>query len=399
MKIGAMALTTMSAPQHGGRYLGRMVPNAAHEPDSAVAAFVAQCLIRPSAWWRTMAARHREVLHAVFAPLPAPAVKGYTNQARRGKRSPTSAALRYPGEWISDPSRGPALRDRAQAQLLDALRSPLGVGCAVGSMRQLGTFYQLAGQAAVLAGDTTGWQMVRLGFRFAATAVHLSDRLFVADPRPDKPPRTDEWQVGHCVALGLALDVPATDRTFEIFQRRMQSGTLGAGRGAFARYLAALCQLHVGSSDANELEACDLGPWHELFTAWASYERFAAAMLTALAYHVERATPSSRHLGEFEGGPEQAFAAELVAVTRMREASGLATPFIDHPLWQTPLVATRPTWPWPEDELLSRCMAFADEVQPPHPDELLAAIPNPGVRGGLGSRLRRTFSRWFGGTS
>jgi hypothetical protein len=46
MKIGAMALTTLSAPQHGGRYLGRLVPNAAHEPDSAAAVFVAQLLIR-----------------------------------------------------------------------------------------------------------------------------------------------------------------------------------------------------------------------------------------------------------------------------------------------------------------------------------------------------------------
>ncbi|MGE0142694.1 MAG: hypothetical protein AB7I19_14770 [Planctomycetota bacterium] len=361
---------------------------------STIASDTQVVLIESADWWSRITKSHPELSASVFEPLPpSPTVSRKPRQERRSRSSRCAQMLRFPGEWIADARCGPEVLERALAGLQSAFGSPHLVGQAVVSLRQLGTFHQLAGQAAILSGDEAGWQSVRLGYRFASIAVHLSDRLFAADSRPDKPPRTDEWEIGRVVALGLALDAPHSDKAFEIFRRRMTAGTLGQDRGPFARYINALCQVRDDHKAASDVSNVDLGPWRGLFIAWDSNERFAVAMLAALEYHVERSKPSSRFLGEFEGGPEQAFVSELVGLVRIRESQGVSTPQIDHPLWQTPLVTTHPSGPFPEDALLSRCAAFADEVELLPVEELMARNRPPSSAKGIGNWIRRLLGR------
>ena len=349
-------------------------------------------LIRSAAWWREMTERHAALLEVTFQPLPIAIAGAKARKPRQGGgRDRVTPLLRFPAEWIGDPRLGSARRDQAVAGLEEALGCPKEVGRAVQSMRLLGTFHQIRGQALVLAEDLSGWQALRLGHGFASAAILLSDRLYLADRRPTKPPRTDEWQVGHAVALGLALGVGADDRTLAIFERRMRDGSLGESRGPYARYLLALGRLLDPREEPSTFAGDEMGPWRALFAAWDDDEAFAAALCLALEHHVEHAVPSSRHLGEFEGGPEQAFPTEIVAALRLRESRGLATPYIDHPLARTTLVETRPSGPWPVDDLLARARAHAETVDPPQPDS------RPGSATSLRGRLGRALGRWFGG--
>ena len=97
-----------------------------------------------------------------------------------------------------------------------------------------------------------------------------------------------------------------------------------------------------------------LGDYTDVVEAWGDADAVGAALQAALDRHVKRSkTKRKGDLAEFEDVVMYAFPAEVLAVVRVREQLGLATPEPDHPLWQSPLTQTRANGDWPSDDTLA----------------------------------------------
>lgn len=106
-----------------------------------------------------------------------------------------------------------------------------------------------------------------------------------------------------------------------------------------------------------------LGVYRSLFDAWHDPAKLGQALEMCCDYHCLRTGESG--FQEFYDSPFNVLPAEILAVYRLREIQGLATPKIEHELLNTPLGKLPAPVQSPPDELLQ---AIRDAVSREHPE-------------------------------
>lgn len=113
-----------------------------------------------------------------------------------------------------------------------------------------------------------------------------------------------------------------------------------------------------------ELELDDsVGVYQQVLDAWHEPDKMPEALVAACDYHCAR-IDGEEHGLEFEYNPYSEFAAELLAIRRVRDDLGLETPEISHSLLDSPLAHPPERMPEYEDELLERVIELAKQDLP-----------------------------------
>jgi hypothetical protein len=130
----------------------------------------------------------------------------------------------------------------------------------------------------------------------------------------------------------------------------------GEDRGAFWCYM---CELYTRLAEKNGFPD-EFGPYYGIFAAWGNATKMADAIHSVCNYHVERIMTD----GEFEQNPHDIFPSEILALYRMREKLGLETPWVNHPLLDTPFTQVPEKVTYEPDPLVVQAMDLVTKLLP-----------------------------------
>lgn len=255
-------------------------------------------------------------------------------------------------EWSLQPSNERNYLRGPQQMIASALDDPRRVTQLSVSGYLLGTWHLGCGQLAVLEGDMTGWNRVRLGVAFQRTSLWLRCSRRTQSRRgegADLP----VLQAANCAVLALTLDDPECEELLAAFAE-LPDDRFGEGDAypLFVRELLAL------RDRRRPVVTPKLDLYGDVLQLWNSDEHTLSRRLHALCkHHLTRTRGAPGKPAEFDEPGMMLFPAEILAVAAVRKSLDLRMPKVEHPLMFTNLVSTAPTGAWPSEPLLQRMRA------------------------------------------
>lgn len=213
--------------------------------------------------------------------------------------------------------------------------------------------------------DSDGWRnLVRYFFntlgclKIELEGAKLSGNAEQADPTL-KP--------FHLLAMAMAMRQSESERwlgeaIIEARSNKLFGHNWGAQRdNPFRNYVCEIYARGAGSGNFPD----DFGPYAGIFEHWQNPSRLGDAIRTACDYHVEQIdVKDPDDIGVFENNPHDIFPAEILALYRVRERLGLATPEVDHPLLRTPFCEVPAKIAYEPDPLVEQAFALAQKLLP-----------------------------------
>ncbi|MEQ1632783.1 MAG: hypothetical protein ABL997_10450 [Planctomycetota bacterium] len=255
-------------------------------------------------------------------------------------------------EWTLQPSternfyRGPV------RMVEDALDDPRRVTQLSISGYLLGTWYLGCGELAVLEGDPTGWDRIRLGVAFQRTALWLRCTKRT-NTRRGEGADLPVLQTANCAALVLAFHDPEGEELLEAFAD-LPDDRFGEN-DAWPYFVRELLGLR---HQRRPVIARHLGPYGEVLQAFTGDDLLLGRRLEALCdHHLDhtRGTPSQP--AEFDEPGIMLVPAAVLAVRAVRTSLDLRTPKVEHSMMFTNLVQTTAEGAFLDDPLLQRMRA------------------------------------------
>jgi len=250
---------------------------------------------------------------------------------------------------------------RATLQEFVTQRAPAGCSGAVSSIEKLAAWHARKGCVSIADGQLeVGWSGMRRFFEYQIflARTHLQIAELVRAPEASFPSRTPFHM------LGMALTFHDCEKSRwlgEIVIQSRVSKLLGRRWGSERRepFQCYICELFCRSID-NPVFPDDFGPYAELFQSWDRQEELAHAISSVGDYHVQQI----RTDGEFENNPHDIFPSEILALYRVREKLGLETPWVKHPLLETPFTQVPEKIAYEPDPLVVQAMDLVTKLLP-----------------------------------
>jgi hypothetical protein len=221
----------------------------------------------------------------------------------------------------------------------------------------LGGWHLGCGQLAVLQGDMTGWDRVRLGCAFQRTSLWLRCGRRTQSRRGEAAD-LPVLQTANCAVLAMALNDPECEELLAAFAS-LPDDRFGEDDAypLFVRELLAL------RDHRRPVITPRLGIYGDVLQLWTSDDHTLSRRLLALCeHHLTRTRSAPGKPAEFDEPGMMLFPAEILAVRATRKSLDLPMPKVEHALMFTNLVTTQPVGDWPEDPLLSRMRAAVSKV-------------------------------------
>jgi hypothetical protein len=125
-----------------------------------------------------------------------------------------------------------------------------------------------------------------------------------------------------------------------------------------------ICELLARSMERDDYRD-DLGAYVGIFASWDEPQGLAQAIMGMCDYHVERIeTGDPDERGEFRSNPHDIFPSEILALYRVREKLGLETPWVQHPLLETPFAQVPEKITYEPDPLVVQAMDLVTKLLP-----------------------------------
>ena len=204
-----------------------------------------------------------------------------------------------------------------------------------------------------------GWQGLRCFFDYsifcAKTHIEIANLV-----RASEAMRT--WPPFHLLGIALTFrDEKTTQWLGDLVIQSRESKLLGRRWGSERRdpFQSFICELHcrgVGKAGFPD----DFGPYTDVFRNWTRQAELADAIYSACDYHVKQI----RTDGEFENNPHDIFPSEILALYRVREKLGLETPWVKHPLLETPFAQVPENITYDPDPLIVQAMELVTKLLP-----------------------------------
>lgn len=260
-------------------------------------------------------------------------------------------------EWTLQPSTERNFCRGPQQMIESALADPRRTTQLSISGYLLGTWHLGCGELAVLQGDPTGWDRIRLGVALQRTSLWLRCVEGDAKRRSDGPD-LPLLQTANCAALVLALDDPSP------IGERLLEACAGLPDDRFAEtdaWPSFVRELLALRQQRRPVLSPRLGPYGEVLLAFHANDLVLANKLQELCdLHLQRTRGTPTAPAEFDEPGVMLMPVAVLAVRAVRKSLDLRTPKVEHAMMFTNLVQTSPSGPWPEDPWLSRLVERAE---------------------------------------
>ncbi len=253
-------------------------------------------------------------------------------------------------EWTQQPAQERNFY-RGPLQMIDtALADPRRLTQLSIATWLLGTWHLACGQVAVMAGDSAGWDEVRLGAACQRTALLLRCRR--RTPRGGRDDATDlpVLQAANCICLSLALGDPDAEELFGAYAA-LPDSSFGADP-AYPLFVRELLALRAGQ---RPVVTPRLDLYGEVLQHWHGETLVLQRRLIAvLDHHLDHTQGAPGKPAAFDEPGVLLYPAELLAIRAVRVDLEHGWPKVEHPLMFTNLATMTPIGPWPDDSLLRR---------------------------------------------
>ena len=216
------------------------------------------------------------------------------------------------------------------------------------SLGRLGTWHAVTGLVVLTNGNTAGWSDVHRAWLYKVTALRIRISTFqkgrvLGRFRPVESLELEASPSALCLAYAMMFA-----REFEttLFEETLRVMTIDKSvvPDAYWRYhslepfmvrLFAMSQRR--EPPPSEHSGPALGCYQAIFDSWNQPNELAEAIHSACEFHCQRiGDKSEKFAAEFRNPPFDLIPAEILAIYSVRQALGLHTPRIDHPLLKPP---------------------------------------------------------------
>ncbi len=255
--------------------------------------------------------------------------------------------------------------DGPRADLAEFLRSasPTDFGKALTRIGQLAAWHSRTGCVSIGNGKAVeGWQEMRRFLDHELWSLRIRCervRLTGGGTRNTADPTRKPF---HLLAMQMAFrdweTIAQLGKTvIESRNNIMLGHSWGSEeREAFSCYV---CELYTRCAGTDGFPD-DFGPYEGILAAWSNTAQMADAIHALCDYHVKQIKAD----GEFEHNPHDIFPSEILALYRVREKLGLETPWVNHPLLDTPFTQVPEKITYEPDPLVVQAMDLVTKLLP-----------------------------------
>jgi hypothetical protein len=251
------------------------------------------------------------------------------------------------------------LQPRAELEVFNANPRPSEFGKMMGRISNLGAFHAWKGCALIGQGNSgEGWVEMAKHFDYKLWVLQTEverERLLVQARRRVNPVADPTRIPFHLLSMGMTFrrwkDAAWIYDT--ILQTRKSFHWYG---GPLAHYLVRLYACSSGSDLADPKQ----GPYADVYTNWSEPENLRDTIQRICDYHVQQI----KYQGDFEMNPHGIFPSEILALYRVRERLGLETPWVKHPLLETPFAQVPEKISYEPDPLVVQAMDLVTKLLP-----------------------------------
>jgi hypothetical protein len=233
------------------------------------------------------------------------------------------------------------------------------------SFGRLGTWYAVSGLIALADGSSAGWRDVHRAWLYKVMSLRIRITTFQRGKMLGRfqPVKSLELEAGPsalCLAYALMVGRKSEAEFFGEAVRMMTVDKKAVpdaywqyhGLESFVLRLSRLFQ-----HDASAIGP-SLGCYQGIIDAWNHPRELAKAIHSVCEFHCQRIECKSvKFSAEFREPPFDLIPAEVLAVYSVRQALGMATPVVDHPLLKPPFAAPIGSPSELHDELLDKVEA------------------------------------------
>jgi len=241
--------------------------------------------------------------------------------------------------------------------------SPLDIGKALTRIGKLAAWHSRSGCVSIGNSRTDeGWQEMRRFFDYELWSLRTQCervRLTGGGSRNSADPTRKPFLL---LAMQMAFrDWEAIEWLGGTVIRSRNNIMLGHGWGSEERETLScyVCELYTRCTEKNGFPD-DFGPYEGIFSSWGDASRLGDAIHAICGFHVEQI----RADGEFEHNPHDIFPSEILALYRVREKLGLETPWVKHPLLETPFTQVPEKITYEPDPLVVQAMELVEKLLP-----------------------------------
>ncbi len=240
---------------------------------------------------------------------------------------------------------------------------PAPGGCfgAISSIEKLAAWHARKGCVSIVdCALDEGWSELRRFFDYRTWSVrtHLQVAELVRAPEAAFP----TWTPFQLLGIALALhDCDKSRWLGELLIRSRVSKLIGRRWGSERRdpFQCYICELFCRYSGTPS-HPDDFGPYAVIYHNWERSADLENAISSACEYHVKQIKTD----GEFENNPHDIFPSEILALYRVREKLGLETPWVNHPLLDTPFTQVPEKITYEPDPLVIQAMDLVTKLLP-----------------------------------
>jgi hypothetical protein len=252
-------------------------------------------------------------------------------------------------EWLQKPGtvemKVNAARDIEKDMQNDSPASLLNLS---DSVVRLATWYGTSGQVRLLDGDTSGWREIHRSWLYLSLALRIRITVFqtgrvLGEFRPVKSLETEASASALCLAYGLVVQRDFESSFFADALRvmLMEKDIVREAYWEYHYLEAFSVQLFALLRRENINVAKDfersLGVYQGVLDAWNQPSLLARAVSDVCDFHCGRIDDkSNKFSAEFRSSPFDLVPAEILAIYAVRQALGLDTPRVEHPLLEPP---------------------------------------------------------------
>lgn len=248
---------------------------------------------------------------------------------------------------------------------------PKTLDYAANALSYISMWESQVGALSVLEGDMDGWGHLQLGLAYSVWRVRTSFHIYkkaVAESRTKEISRM-HGLVARCLAMAIALrDDESAHWCGSLLLQEISHPTGFLSNWGYTGFYPFMAWLYARwqniEVDINQEPFQNLGIYQSVVDHWNHDNALATAIAEVSDYHCVHTTPSDGDDPEFWQSPFQVFAAEILAILRVRHDETRVTFFTDHPLLSSALGKVPDDISVPADPLLEefKTRLIADEM-------------------------------------
>lgn len=230
------------------------------------------------------------------------------------------------------------------------------------ALSRLGLYHGANGVIVVIDGAATGWEAVDRSIAYRWWEVRFAAAVALMQIRPNHPEPFNEFNsLRHempvltgllCYAIVHDLD-DLTNELFRAFSMVLESPNAVRGTywgssadGIYELFVYRLLSKlgKITPALPGDLQSVGLGPYDNILAAWDEPDAMVHPLEQICDYHCQNFEQRSSRdpWPPFSASPFDLVPYEILAIYKLREQQGLATPEIDHPLMKLPTASRAP---------------------------------------------------------